>query len=852
MKKRIYSTVFFLFFVLYTNLLAQKVFTYSDLMNDPAFNEKPDFSKKNPSIMTFDSDSAILPYLFYWGAIPNQIDTPVTTLDALGQRLQKFDISTSDLFTSYANMNIVNDTLIDTIFRVDFQLNSKMYKSYSYFVPGQISADSVAFMIIPGSGYNQSTAIYNNNLSDYHGNISARVSKYGDTYIFTKPMYDFLGIHRNNTLLTHDAFTAHLINNGYSWGAYYLTQAIALSKHLKNKYKKFIILGLSQGGWATTYVSLQVEPTAAIAASGYTILITKVAWMGINQLIGHNIFTTYTNQFIYNTIQTQSTKYLFSYGKSDNGGYFKSEAENLYTCNYFSPLPNVFCGIGNWGHQFGDTLTTELFIEDIIRPVPVLNNVSDSVIVCPGDSLILSVNNEPGNIFQWYKNSSPIIGATNDSLIITSIGNYRVNVSTTSNVDSISKTITVLMDTNRASIIITSSNPFCDGDTLLFVNTFPNPYSSLQWYLNDSLLTSNNNSDTLLVTGNGSYHIVINDTNGCQKTSLKDTIQFINIGIPVLSSTASGHLCSGDSSWLIYNNTNSFFTGWFRNDTLIPSFNNKDSLLILTSGVYHIITTDTNGCSKPSLKDTVSFLSLQVPVLVPSSDTSTLCEGDSAFLIYNNTGNYFTQWFRNDTLIPSGINKDSLLINSDGTYHLVISDTNGCIATSQYYPINIKDTIKPLIFIDGDTLGINPVGTSYQWFFQGGILFGETSNEHVADTTGNYFVQVILPNGCTVYSDTVNVMVTSVPDPQSGNLFNAVFNPGNQTLDVSFNNSVSGEINLKVVDTYGNVVKEFKIIKSSVYFSKSFNMSDVASGMYVVSIQSKENFIHTKTIKSPR
>lgn len=576
-------------------------------MNDPAFNEKPDYSKSSiPSVMTFNADSAILPFLFSYPMIPNQLDTPVTTLDALGLRLQKFDISTSDLFTSYANMNIVNDTLMDTIFRVDFQLNSKMYESYSYFVPGQVSADSVAFMIIPGSGYNQSTAIYNNDLSQYHGDIASRISKYGDTYIFTKPMYDFLGIHRNNILLTHDAFTAHMINNGYSWGAYYLTQAIALSKHLKNKYKKFIILGLSQGGWATTYVSLQVEPTGAIVASGYTILITKVAWMGINQMIGHNIFTTYTNPFIYNTIQSQSTQYLFSYGKSDNGGYFKSEAENLYTCNYFSALPNVSCGIGNWGHQFGDTLTTEPFIENIIRPIPALNISSDTVTICADDSLLLTTANAPGYLFQWYKDSLPISGATNDSLIVTAMGTYKVWVSTTSNVFAFSPTLTVL-----------------------------------------------------------------------------------------------------------------------------------------------------------------------------------------------------------------------------------------------------SDSTKSIININGDTLSINPVAGTYQWYFQGIMIPGANQNTYVSDSTGAYFVEVILQNGCTVYSDTVSMMVTNVPDQKiTDNSFFATFNGNSNTLDIFMNNSMRGEINLKLYNALGVAVKKIQFTKNSATSSKTINTQSIAAGVYFISIENKANIIYQKAINS--
>jgi len=669
------SIYFFCFIILETgNLFAQKVFTFEDIMTNPLYNEKPDFSKKNPSTMTFNADSVILPYLFSYPMIPNQLDTPVTTLDALGQRLQKFDISTSDLFTSYASMSIVNDTLIDTIFRVDFQLNSKMYESYSYFVPGLVSADSVAFMIIPGSGYNQSTQIYNNNLADYHGDIAARVSKYGDTYIFTKPIYDFLGIHWNGKLLTHEAFTAHLINNGYSWGAYYLTQAIALSKHLKNKYKKFIILGLSQGGWATTYVSLQVEPTAAVAASGYTIRILTVAWMGINQMIGHNIFTNYTNPFIYNTIQAQSTKYLFTYGKSDNGGYFKSEAENLYTCNYFSSLPNVSCGIGNWAHQFGDTLTTEPFIEDVIRPVPMLNIASDTAILCAGDTLLLATANAPGYLFQWYKDSLPISGAANDSLIVTAGGAYKVWVSTTSNVFAYSSPIIILMDTTQVTL-------------------------------------------------------------------------------SVFTSTSSDSICPGDSA-------------------------------LLVSSYYNYSTID---------------------------------------------------WLRNDTLILNASGKDSIYVKLDGAYKIFITTPDGCQKYSDPSTIFYKDTIRPLININGTVLSVGTLYQSYQWYYQGMQISGANQNTYTAGSNGDYFVLATMYNGCTVISDTVLFSLTNNPDYSFESFTLSEFHEG--ALQILMDNNEKGNVEITIYNANGSLVKKTSHHKNSTSFCVRVPVSTISAGIYVVNIR---------------
>ncbi|MBI2968185.1 MAG: hypothetical protein HYY40_10285 [Bacteroidetes bacterium] len=270
------------------NFFAQNVFTYEDIIKQSVIDTNfTTILQKKISSLTFSADTEILQYLFQNPALPNQLDSQITTIAELEYQLKKFDITTSDFFNSYSPITVLNDTLIDTITRISFQFNSKTYYAYCFFVPGMVSADSVATLIIPGSGTNQSTEIYYK--TGYHGPIVDNVSKYGDTYIFVKPNQDFLGIHRENKLLMDEAIVPFLINTGFSYTAYYLTQCVAFAKYLKNKYRKIAIVGLSQGGTASLYVSLQAEPAAAVIASGFSVLFEKFALMGMNQPIGHEL-----------------------------------------------------------------------------------------------------------------------------------------------------------------------------------------------------------------------------------------------------------------------------------------------------------------------------------------------------------------------------------------------------------------------------------------------------------------------------------------------------------------------------------------------------------------------------------
>ena len=561
--------------------------------------------------------------------------------------------------------------------------------------------------------------------------------------------------------------------------------------------------------------------------------------------------------------------------------------------------------------------------------MPQLNILSDSIYLCKDDTLLLFTADEPGYFLQWYKDSLLLNGATDDSLVVTNAGIYKVRMSADSNMYAFSSSLTVvIVDTNVVSILTPLPTPLCNGDTVILKNAYPTTYSSLQWYMNDTLLAANTNVDSLIVTQDGTYHILVLTNNGCQKYSPKDTIQFINIGSPMLiASSDTALLCSGDSVYLIYNNVTNYSTDWYKNDTLLFANSNKDSLLVTANGSYHLLITDTNGCQKQSVKnninikintlpvsilttlptplcdgdtvilknaypttysslqwymndtlllaantnidsllvtqdgayhilivtnngcqkyspkDTIQFINISFPILIASSDTALLCAGDSVYLIYKNLTNYSTDWYKNDTLLFANSNHDSLLVTANGSYHLLITDTNGCQKQSVKNTINSKNTIKPLISINGDTLEINPMGVSYQWFFQGTIIAGANQQTHIAGSNGAYFVEVVLPNGCIVHSDTVVWTQNFVSISGNANTCTAVFNSGNNTLTIFMNNPLTGDVDLKVVTMYGSLVKQINFFKNTTAYSTTINMNDVSTGVYIVSLQNKGNLV---------
>jgi esterase/lipase len=162
-------------------------------------------------------------------------------------------------------------------------------------------------------------------------------------YVYVKPNNDFLAIHHQGKVLNgKDAlFSQLLMMGGGNYSTRYLVGAIALAKHLKGKYKKLVIAGLSQGGNAALMISLQVEPDVAIIASGFSVLNSGPVYIaGINQIVIPGFLDVYTPEYIANVIGKQSTQYLFSFGEAEAGIYGYESIEKM-TEKSFDKIKNI-------------------------------------------------------------------------------------------------------------------------------------------------------------------------------------------------------------------------------------------------------------------------------------------------------------------------------------------------------------------------------------------------------------------------------------------------------------------------------------------------------------------------------
>ncbi|CAN5344670.1 hypothetical protein BH09BAC1_BH09BAC1_09440 [soil metagenome] len=218
-----------------------------------------------------------------------------------------------------------------------------------------------------------------------------------------------------------------------------------------------------------------------------------------------------------------------------------------------------------------------------------------------------------------------------------------------------------------------------------------------------------------------------------------------------------------------------------------------------SSGTYIDTLRSGFGC------DSIRTLKLTVVPQVLTNNKLRMCPGDSILL-----GNI---WYH-----TSGIFKDSTM-NASGCYD---------INTTR---IELYDEVaKPIIIQTGDTLTVQAGYVSYQWYFNGTILTGQTGLQIVASETGNYTVAV-RSSDCGAVSDALEYMHTGVdivtnewdiryyPNPTNGMLYIEL--TGAQEAKYMLYNSLGQLLYQGTLEGMQTVSVDMSIYAKGVYYLKT-------------------------------
>lgn len=455
-----------------------------------------------------------------------------------------------------------------------------------------------------------------------------------------------------------------------------------------------------------------------------------------------------------------------------------------------------------------------------VNPLPLVGVATTDNTLCGNDALV-PIFGFPGG-GSIINAPAGVVGSTFDPSLAL-VGNSTVTYQYTDNngcSNTASQAFTVYAV--PAPVITTSGTTvLCNGgDVTLDAGS---GFVNYQW--NDA---GSSTSQTITVDTTGSYSVTVVSTDGCVGSAIASVdvslVPDIFYAAPVIGDVAV--FCVGTPV-----NTTLDAGAGFTDYLWQPGGVGTQTLNVTTPGDYVITVTDPLGCQ---FVDTVNVSYSTISAVISADGPLSFCLGDTVTLSVPSAYSY--DW-------TSGSTTQSIDVNQSGTYGVVVSDIYGCTETDSvvvvvdFPPVANFNYGQQNQSITMDFFDFSMNANSYDWNFGDNGTSTVASPSHTYPAPGQYVVTLTVTNSCgtDTYIDTVNVKVVSLPELAIDKF--AIFpNPTDGNLTVRFNSTVNQAIEIRVVNPLGQVVTSDGVNNFSGQFQRNYNLSGLASGMYMFQI----------------
>lgn len=440
------------------------------------------------------------------------------------------------------------------------------------------------------------------------------------------------------------------------------------------------------------------------------------------------------------SVTATGTGAAYQWQESTNGGATWSDIPGVTSATY--TITGVTAGMDNYRYRVivnntcPSTITSNVAILTISSSANIGSQPSGAT-ACPGSNASFTVAATGSNLtYQWQVSTDDgvsftnIAAATGASLTVPNVtqalnGNqYRVIVFSCGPTDVTSTAATLSIITALSISSQPTNTAACKGNTASFSVTGAGPGLTYQWQVSTNGGTTFTNipgetNPTLTLTNvtvsqNGNqYQVVL--SGAC--ASLNSNAATISINTPVGITTQPGNVagCTGSDisfsvdatgtsityqwqlsinggPWVDLTNT-APYSGVNSNTLNITAVNismNDYRYRVSLSGIPCGGVTSTPG----------TLIVNQKPGVVLSADNGNLTPGvrGTLYTTVNPIGTYTYQWFKNGVLLP-GVTTSSYPVDVDrfGDYSVIVTDANGCSATSNL--VHIGDSVTNIVFI---------------------------------------------------------------------------------------------------------------------------------------------------------
>lgn len=236
------------------------------------------------------------------------------------------------------------------------------------------------------------------------------------------------------------------------------------------------------------------------------------------------------------------------------------------------------------------------------------------------------------------------------------------------------------------------------------------------------------------------------------------------------------------------------------------------------------------------------------PILSPLSfsENDSICNGDSVLL--NMNGGYSYQWY-NDTVLLFGETDSSCFARQAGNYWVKVTNSFGCTSSSDSQNITIvPNPPKPgFIYLGNNTLKTFLSGFPLQWYFNGTLLPGATTQSYIIDSTGYYSLSAT--NGfCTTFSDSAYYTHVGTDEPGFINSLKIFPNPNKGEFTLTFESINLLDVEIYISDVLGRQIYSESQKDIIGVFSKNITLVSKDAGMYFLKFSTGGLIINRKII----
>jgi hypothetical protein len=229
---------------------------------------------------------------------------------------------------------------------------------------------------------------------------------------------------------------------------------------------------------------------------------------------------------------------------------------------------------------------------------------------------------------------------------------------------------------------------------------------------------------------------------------------------------------------------------------------------------------------------------------ITANGNTTFCDGDSVVLTASAASTYL--WSTNATT-------QSITVYAAGNYSVQVTDANACSNNSSSVNVSLYSLpATPLVSVSGNVL-TSTFATTYQWYLNGVLISGATSQTYTATASGDYTVVTGNSVGCEAESAITNLTVTSIATATVNNSVNVFPNPYSEFTSINVNLTTDSDVTIEVYNVLGekvtSIINETLQAGEHVYKFGAKQLG-YSAGIYLVKVIVNEQVYVTRIVEN--